>query len=104
LKIPEQFLEATWPKGAAKDDPVYLAGKGQSIVRYEIPLPAGATAQNVNVTVSLYVQSLPPYFLADRFKTTAPATGRLRHLTGSLGKLAGTNFANWKLLIASVKR
>jgi hypothetical protein len=56
------------------------------------------------VTVSLYVQSMPPYFLADRFKTTAPATGRLRHLTASLGKLAGTNFVNWKLLIASVKR
>jgi hypothetical protein len=104
LKIPEQFLEATWPKGAAKEDPVYLAGKGQSIVRYEVPLPAGATAENVNVTVSLYVQSMPPYFLADRFKTTAPATGRLRHLTASLGKLAGTNFVNWKLLVASVKR
>jgi hypothetical protein len=104
LQIPEPFLEATWPKGTAKDDPVYLAGKGQSIVRYEIQLPAGATAQNVNATVALYLQTMPPYFLADRYKTVTPATGRLRHLTAQLGTLKDTDFANWKLLIASAKR
>jgi hypothetical protein len=103
LKIPEFFLEATRPKGTAKDDPVYLAGKGQSIVRYEIPLPAGANANNVNVAVSLYSQTMPPYFLADRFKTATPATGRLRHLAASLGTLADTDLANWKLLIATTQ-
>ncbi len=104
LKIPEPFLEATRPKGTAKDDPVYLAGNGQSIVRYEIPLPPGATAANVKAKVSLYSQTMPPYFLADRFKTATPATGRLRHLATSLGTLADTDFVNWKLLIASATR
>jgi len=104
LKIPEPFLEATWPVGDALKDPVYLAGKGQSIVRYEVPLPAGANASNVNVTVSLYLQTMPPYFLADRYQTPTPATGRLRYLAGQLGTLADTDFANWKLLIASAKR
>jgi hypothetical protein len=103
LKIPEFFLEATRPKGAAKDDPVYLAGKGQSIVRYEIPLPVGANANNLNVTVSLYSQTMPPYFLVDRYKTATPATERLHHLASSLGTLADTDFANWKLLIASAQ-
>ncbi len=104
LKIPEPFLEATRPKGTAKDDPVYLAGRGQSIVRYEIPLPPGANASNVNATVSMYSQTIPPYFLKDRYLTGTPATARLRHLATTLGTLADTDFANWKLLIASAKR
>ena len=104
LKIPEFFLEATRPKGAAANDPVYLAGKGQSVVRYEIPLPAGANANNVHVAVSLYSQTLPPYFLADRYKTATPATARLQYLVNSLGTLAGTDLKSWKLLIASATR
>jgi Cytochrome P460 len=104
LKIPEPYLEATWPKGPAKDDPVYLAGNGQSIVRYEIPLPAGATANNVKAEVTLYLQTTPPYFLADRYKTATPATARLRHLTTLLGTLDDTDFVDWKLLIASAQR
>jgi hypothetical protein len=78
-------------------DAVYLAGKGQSIVRYEIPLPAGINAGNVHVTVSLYLQTLPPYFLADRYQTKTPATRRLEFLANSLETLNGTDYANWKL-------
>ncbi|HEY2169981.1 MAG TPA: hypothetical protein VGJ30_10185 [Candidatus Angelobacter sp.] len=103
LKIPEFFLEATRPKGSAMNDPVYLAGKGQSIVRYEVPLPADANANNVNVAISLYSQTMPPYFLADRYKTATPATARLQHLVKSLGTLADTDLAGWKLLIASAR-
>jgi hypothetical protein len=104
LKIPERYLEATWPKGDAKNDPVYLAGKGQSVVRYEVPLPAGANAGNLKVAVSLYSQTIPPYYLADRYQTLTPATVRLQYLAASLGTLTGTDFVNWKLLIASAKR
>lgn len=104
LEIPEKFLHATLPVGDALKDPVYLAGRGQSIVRYEIPLPAGANADNVKVTVSLYSQTMPPYFLADRYQTATPATARLRYLTTSLETLADTDLANWKLLIASASR
>src|SRR5215472_9881333 len=104
MKIPEFFLEATRPKGTAKDDPVYLAGKGQSIVRYEIPIPPGVDPATINVTASLYLQTLPPYFLADRYQTTTPATSRLRYLATSLGTLKDTDFANWKLLVVSTNR
>jgi hypothetical protein len=103
LKIPEPYLEATWPVGAALKDPVYLAGKGQSIVRYEIPLPAGTNASNVNVAASLYLQTMPPYFLADRYKTDTPATERLKYLATSMGALTDTDFVNWKLLVATAK-
>jgi mono/diheme cytochrome c family protein len=104
LKIPEQFLEATWPKGEAREDPVYLAGKGQSIVRYEIPLPSGANASNLSASAALYLQTMPPYFLADRYQTATTATSRLKYLATSLGTLADTDFANWKLLVASANR
>ena len=104
LKIPEPFLEATLPKGTAKDDPVYLAGKGQSIVRYEITIPQGVKPEDIRVAASLYLQTLPPYFLTDRYQTPTPATGRLKYLAKSLGTLTDTDFADWKLLVASAKR
>jgi hypothetical protein len=104
LEIPEPYLEATLPKGDALNDPVYLAGKGQSIVRYEIALPAGSSAADVHATVSLYLQTLPPYFLTDRYETKTPATGRLNFLANSLGYLDGTDYANWKLKIGSASR
>jgi hypothetical protein len=104
LKIPEPFLHATLPVGEALKDPVYLAGRGESIVRYEIPLPSNAKASDVSVQASLYSQTIPPYFLADRYQTATQATVRLRHLATSLGTLQDTDFANWKLLVAAAKR
>lgn len=100
LRIPAPFLEATLPKGSARRDPVYLGGNGQSVVRYEIPLPPGASASNITTSVSLYSQATPPHFLADRYRTPGPATARLQHLNTAVGSLAGTNFENWKLLVA----
>jgi len=104
LTIPEPYLEATLPKGDAAHDPVYRAGKGQSIVRYEIALPQGADAGNVSATVKLYSQTMPPYFLADRAETKTPATARLEYLTNALGTLEKTDYVNWKLLIASASK
>lgn len=104
LKIPEFFLEATRPKGTALKDPVYLAGKGQSIVRYQIPIPQGVDLATISVTASLYLQTLPPYYLVDRYQTPTSATARLRYLATSLGTLKNTDFANWKLLVASTAK
>lgn len=104
LKIPEPYLHATWPVGDALKDPAYLSGKGLSIVRYEIPLPAGANAGNLNATVKLYLQTMPPYFLADRGQTKTPATARLEFLANSLGTLANSDYESWKLLIASAAK
>jgi hypothetical protein len=104
LAIPEKYLDATWPVGDALDDPVYTAGNGQSVVRYEVPLPAGVNAGSVGATVSLYLQTLPPYFLADRYETHSSATDRLQYLANSLGSLEDTDFSHWKLLIDCTKR
>jgi hypothetical protein len=104
LHIPEPYLHATLPVGDALKDPVYLAGKGQSIVRYEIPLPSGTNAADLHATIGLYTQTLPPYFLADRYETKTPATDRLEFLANSLGTLAGTDYANWKLLLTKTEK
>ncbi|MGH9604591.1 MAG: hypothetical protein ACRD3N_02710 [Terracidiphilus sp.] len=104
LEIPEEFLEATRPVGRALHDPIYLAGKGESIVRYEIPLPQCANAGNIHAQVGLYSQTMPPYFLAERYRTKTPATARLEYLKNNLDTLSGTDYAGWKLLIASAAR
>jgi hypothetical protein len=104
LVIPQQFLEATWPAGGAFTDPVYLAGQGQSKVAYQIPVPSGANASNVTIEATLYYQSTPPYFLADRYQTPTPATARLRYLVDSMKTLEGTDFESWKIFVCSARK
>lgn len=99
--IPERYLIATYPVGGARQDPVYKNGLGQSIVRYEMELPAGVDAATAKVSAALYYQSIPPYFLRQRFEgaPNGPGTQRLKYLVENL-KLEGTSFENWKLAIA----
>jgi hypothetical protein len=76
------------------------------VVRYEVPLPAGLlaglTPNNLTVKATLYYQSIPPYYLNDRFKQAPnePATQRLYYLTSNL-QTKGTAIENWKFVIAS---
>ena len=70
-------------------------------MRYEVPLNA-FRGRNVTVTATLYYQSIPPYFLRDRFTQApnSPATQRLYYLTSNL-QTKGTPIEDWKLQIAS---
>jgi hypothetical protein len=97
--IPEYFLESTMPIGVA-GDPAYADGSGTSVVRYRIAVPAGVEANRFRVTATLEYQSTPPFFFADRFQTTSPATERMKYLVDNL-QLDGTEFQSWKLPIAS---
>jgi hypothetical protein len=97
--IPADYLHETYPV-AVGGDPAYADGSGTSVVRYEIPLSA-FSAKNVSVTATLYYQSIPPYFLRDRFSQAPnePATQRLYYLTSNL-QTKGTPIEDWKLQIA----
>lgn len=99
--IPEKYLRATFPVGGAALDPVYRNGLGQSIVRYQIQLPTGVDASKAKVSAALYYQTIPPYYLRDRFNgaPNGEGTKRLKYLVENL-KLDGTQFANWKLQIS----
>jgi hypothetical protein len=86
------------------DDPYYTdasGGKGQSVVRYEVPLPPGANPDDVWVTAQLYYQAIPPYYLLQRFEQAPDGEGtqRLLFVTQTLDTTK-TPFPNWKLLVA----
>jgi len=98
--IPKRYLHATYPVGRAMSDPVYHNGLGQSVVRYQVKLPPGVDASAAIVTAALYYQTVPPYYLRDRYNgaPNGPGTKRLKYLVENLN-LNGTAFANWKLAI-----
>jgi hypothetical protein len=84
---------------AIGDDPDYRAG-GRDAIVYRIPLSelAGRPAA---VQATLYYQATPPYYMQDRFCTTADDdTRRLYYLAGNL-RLAGTPVADWKLRVVT---
>ncbi len=101
--IPADYLHETYPI-AVGADPAYTDGSGTSVVRYEIPLSAFAT-RNVTITATLNYQSIPPYFLHDRFSQApdGPATQRLYYLTSNL-QTKGTPIENWKFQITSASQ
>ncbi|PYT04584.1 MAG: hypothetical protein DMF60_14845 [Acidobacteria bacterium] len=75
------------------------------MVRYQVPLselPRGIDPSKLTVKATLYYQSIPPYYLIQRFEgaPNAPGTQRLFYLTSRLNP-DGTPIEDWKLLIAS---
>lgn len=101
--IPADYLHETHPVKVS-GDPAYADGSGTNVVRYEIPLSA-FTAKNLSITATLYYQSIPPYFLRDRFSQApdGPATQRLYYLTSNL-QTKGTPIENWKFRITSASQ
>ncbi|HEX7150274.1 MAG TPA: hypothetical protein VF618_02215 [Thermoanaerobaculia bacterium] len=102
-------LEETRPDGVGTDahyaDP--LGAKGQAVVRYQVALPAGTDTSSLQIAAKLYYQSIPPYYLNQRFEQAGnqPATQRLFHIvthfdTTQTYGLAKPPLENWKLLIA----
>ncbi len=83
---------------AVGSDPRYLDGSGSDSVVYRVPIAAVPGAARVRAT--LYYQSIPPYYLADRFRTAAgPETQRL-HFIGSRLAVESTVIEDWKLRLA----
>lgn len=98
-----RYLHATFPEGNAANDPDYQDGRaGTDNITYRITLPAGVDPRKCRVQATLHYQTIPPYYLSQRF-TAAPngdATKRLYYLTSNLN-LTGTPVENWKLPIVS---
>ncbi|MGR9053488.1 MAG: hypothetical protein ACU84J_12645, partial [Gammaproteobacteria bacterium] len=96
-----QFFQATDPKGTG-DDPDYRDQgphfAGRDSVRYKVMLPRDIAPTSLTVKATLYDQSIPPYWLHQRFTTApnGPATKRLYYLASRLD-LEGTPMAHWKL-------
>jgi len=95
-----EYAEETMPHGNVLDDRQFMDGTGSDVILYTMTLPAGVRAASVVAT--MYYQSIPPYYLRDRF-TTAPngkGTQRLHYITSRLN-MTGTNITDWKLRLSS---
>jgi hypothetical protein len=84
------------------DDSRYHDGSGSDDVHFRVPSQAirGATA----VQVKLVYQSIPPYYLRDRFEgASGSETQRLYHVASRLN-VQGTPIEGWRLEVASANR
>ncbi|HSR50279.1 MAG TPA: hypothetical protein VLV83_05585 [Acidobacteriota bacterium] len=90
------FMKATVPEGEAANDPDFVPGGDSTL--YRVQLPPGADPKRLKVKATLYSQSIPPYWLRQRFGLAPgqPATQRLYYLTSHLNT-QGTPIENWKL-------
>jgi hypothetical protein len=76
------------PGVAVSKDPAYADGSGSDRVLYRIPSTVIDGAARVRAT--LHYQTIPPYYLRDRFVTAqAPETKRLHFIASRLAT-AGT--------------
>jgi hypothetical protein len=101
------FAEFTGPHGEAEHDPDYDGKSGASgadTLIYRIPFNA-RTLSIVSVRVTLNYQSIPPYYLKQRFASgQGPETQRLAYLTSHL-TLDSSPVAGWKLpLVCATRR
>ena len=110
--IVKQFLAATGPVGqSVRDDPDFSDNHGKGAfgidhIRYIMSLPPGVDKADVAVKATMYYQSIPPFFLHQRFKLApdGEATKRLYYMASRLDtKTKGTPIENWKLRLVSAK-
>ena len=94
------FAAFTAPVGTGSD-PSYQGGCGCSVVRYEISL-SGALTNVAAIQVTLYYQSIPPYYLRQRSEEGRGAdTARLINFANQLDVGKYPAIADWKLKIAA---
>jgi hypothetical protein len=100
------LANVTGPHGGAEQDPEYISQSGSSgsdTTAYRIRLNE-RTRNAVAVMAVLYYQSIPPYYLKERFTIgKGPETKRLAHLTSHL-TVERTPLENWKLSLVCAVR
>jgi hypothetical protein len=113
------FAEYTEPFGRATEDPGYIpadfardrrGSEGSNTVIYRIPLK-NLRAAPVSVQATMRYQTIPPYYLRDRFSILGHGladdrtreTRRLKYFTDYLN-VSGTPVENWKLTIGCARR
>ncbi len=94
------YADITAPKGI-NGDPAYADGSGSDRLSYRIPLDAITAA--VRLRAILHYQTIPPYYLRDRFATVqGPSTKRLHFIASRLAT-EGTPIEGWTVRVAETK-
>ena len=100
------YANVTGPHGEAEKDPEYvnkLGSSGADTITYRIALD-DRTREAVAVIAVLYYQSIPPYYLRERFTIgQGPETKRLAYITSHLS-IEQTPLEDWKLALACAAR
>jgi len=100
------YAVVTGPHGDAEKDLEYINKSGSSgadVISYRIPLTE-KSRDAIAVRAVLYYQSIPPYYLKQRFAIgKGPETKRLAYLTSRLS-LERTPLENWKLSLVCAVR
>ncbi|MBA3242241.1 MAG: hypothetical protein H0T60_13515, partial [Acidobacteria bacterium] len=108
------YAKVSGPEFEAASDPDFIdpnysklsnppGASGADNVVYRVPLSA-RTRGAASVRVTLYYQSIPPYYLKQRFtRADGPATKRLGYFTSHLN-VKGTPIEGWKLLVRCAAR
>ena len=100
------MAEFTSPHGNAEHDPEYVnnsGATGSDRITYRIPL-SEKTQGAVAVMAVLYYQSIPPYYLRERFSIgKGPETRRLAYITSHM-TVQGTPLEDWKLSLVCAVR
>ena len=109
-QILKEFMAATEPVGeSVLADPDFSDNHGNGAtgidhVKYIMSLPPGVDKADVVVRATMYYQSIPPFFLQQRFNLApdGEATKRLYYMASRLDTTTkGTPIENWKLRLVS---
>ena len=112
--------EHTEPFGRAKEDPGFIppdfgrtkrGSEGSKTVADRVPVSALGGGAPASVQATLHYQTIPPYYLRDRFSLLGHGlkpeqtreTRRLKYITDYLN-VAGTPIQNWKLPVNCARR
>jgi hypothetical protein len=94
------YADWTMPVAVPKTtNPGYYNGAGNNVVTYRIP--AAIAKSMKSVSAQLHYQSIPPYYLQDRFDIGGnhPSTSVLRELVNHVD-YSNTSAKGWKLTVA----
>ncbi len=98
-----EFAEATMPHGLSLEDNLYMSGQGQDAITYQTDISA-AMAKGGKVVAILYYQSIPPYYLQQRFETAKGVNGQRLYYLASHLQTKNTHIEGWKLMTGMAEK
>ena len=97
------FAHDTAPDANTAKDPDYNNQSGADTIVYSIPL-ADLKGAPASVSATLFYQSIPPYYLRQRFTDSdLPDTHRLMDFVARLN-VTKSEVSDWKLRVAGVRK
>ena len=78
-------------------------GSGSDTIVYQIDMPEEVIAGGT-VAATLYYQSIPPFYLMERFTTADGPNAQRLHFMASYLNVDGTPIEGWKLEVAAAQQ